>query len=276
MAPGKLYLCGTPIGNLEDVTLRVLRLLAEVDLIAAEDTRHTRKLLNHYEIRTPLTSFHAHSQEKKVGQLLDRLHQGASVALVSDAGMPGISDPGVDLVARAIQDDIQVVPLPGPSAVLAALVVSGLRTDRFVFEGFLPRRGRRRALEALRGERRTMVVFEAPMRLLATLNDILDVLGNRRITVARELTKHYEEVFRGTVQEAQLHFTTQPPRGEITLVLEGSTGEEAPAEIPGPVILAAEVNELQAGGRTRPDALREVARRYGMRRRELYGLLYEK
>lgn len=269
---GTLYLCGTPIGNLEDVTLRALRVLGEVDLIAAEDTRHTRKLLGRYGIKTPLTSFHAHNRTRKAPELLERLRQGASVALVSDAGMPGVSDPGSELAAQAVREGFAVVPVPGPSAVLAALVVSGLRTDRFVFEGFLPRRGRRGALEALRGERRTVVLFEAPTRLLATLADILDVLGDRRVAVARELTKQFEEVFRGTVAEAREHFTARAPRGELTLVLEGAAGEPLPVAAE-PAALAVEVAELQAAGSARADALREVARRYGMRRRELYGML---
>lgn len=276
MAAGTLYLCGTPIGNLEDVTLRVLRLLAEVDLVAAEDTRHTRKLLSHYGIRTPLTSFHAHNRKRKAEELLARLREGDSVALVSDAGMPGISDPGADLVALAVREGIPVVPVPGPSAVLAALVASGLRTDRFVFEGFLPRRGRKRALEALRAEQRTVVLFESPQRLTATLDDILEVLGDRRVAVARELTKHFEEVYRGTVSTARVHFETRPPKGEITLVLEGAAGGEAEtADAADPETLAAEVAALQERGWSRPEALREVARRYGMRRRDVYRRLLE-
>jgi 16S rRNA (cytidine1402-2'-O)-methyltransferase len=270
---GTLYLCGTPIGNLEDVTLRVLRLLAEVDLVAAEDTRQTRKLLSHYGIRTPLTSFHAYNRKKKAEEILARLRRGASVALVSDAGTPGISDPGADLVALAVREGIRVVPVPGPSAVLAALVVSGFRTDRFVFEGFLPRKGRKRVLEALRDERRTVVLFESPRRLVATLEDILDVLGDREVAVARELTKQHEEIFRGTVTAARARFAAQPPRGEITLVLAGAAHKEFATRNPDRETLAAEVAELQARGRTRPEALREVARRYGVRRRELYGLL---
>ncbi|MEW6541682.1 MAG: 16S rRNA (cytidine(1402)-2'-O)-methyltransferase [Bacillota bacterium] len=278
---GTLYLCGTPIGNLEDVTLRMLRVLGEADLIAAEDTRHTRKLLGRYGIKTPLTSFHAHNRVRKTPELLERLRAGASVALVSDAGMPGISDPGAELVAEAARAGFNVVPVPGPSAVLTALVVSGLRTDRFVFEGFLPRRGRKRALEGLRGERRTVVLFEAPTRLHATLEDILEVLGNRMVVVARELTKQHEEVFRGTVIEAREHFTAHPPRGEFTLVLEGGAGEPvslAPEPVslaPEPAALAAQLAELHAAGSTRGNALREVARRHGMSRRQLYGLLVD-
>lgn len=269
---GTLYLCGTPIGNLEDITLRVLRLLAEVDLIAAEDTRHTRKLLSHYGLRTPLTSFHAYNRGKKAGEILERLRRGTSVALVSDAGMPGISDPGSDLVAQVVREGIPVVPVPGPSAVLAALVVSGFRIDRFVFEGFLPRKGRRGALEALQGERRTLVFFESPQRLVASLDDILIVLGDRRVAVARELTKHYEEIFRGTVREARERFVAHPPRGEITLVLEGAA-EERQLRFADRERLAAEVAELQASEWTRSEAIREVARRFGVRRRELYNLI---
>ncbi|MBE0465621.1 MAG: 16S rRNA (cytidine(1402)-2'-O)-methyltransferase [Candidatus Desulforudis sp.] len=272
MGTGTLYLCGTPIGNLEDISLRVLRLLAEVDLVVAEDTRHTRKLLSHYGIRTSLTSFHAYSRGEKAGGILARLKQGASVALVSDAGTPGISDPGSELVAQAIREGITVVSVPGPSAVLAALVVSGLRTDRFVFEGFLPRKGRKRALEALQEERRTIVLFESPQRLASTLEDILSVLGDRKVAVARELTKQYEEVFRGTVREARNHFSNHPARGEITLVLEGAAGEAKPVPVDRET-MTAEVAELQARGRSRAEALREVARRHGIGRRELYGIL---
>ncbi|WP_334111182.1 16S rRNA (cytidine(1402)-2'-O)-methyltransferase, partial [Thermodesulfitimonas autotrophica] len=224
---GKLYVCPTPIGNLEDITLRVLAVLARVNLIAAEDTRHTRKLLTHYGIKTPLLSYHSHNQKARGEELLARLARGEHIALVSDAGTPGISDPGALLVREAVARGIPVEALPGPSAVLTALVVSGLDSSRFVFEGFLPARRRRRALAELAGERRTIIFFEAPHRLLATLEDILAIIGDRPVAVARELTKVHEEVFRGKVSEALAYFRERPPQGEVTVVL---AGREAPPE----------------------------------------------
>ncbi|MEW5761813.1 MAG: 16S rRNA (cytidine(1402)-2'-O)-methyltransferase [Bacillota bacterium] len=269
---GILYLCATPIGNLEDITLRVLRVLREADLIAAEDTRHTRKLLAHYGIRGRLTSYHAHNAKKKSEELLALVRAGKQVAVVSDAGLPGVSDPGAELVARAVAEGLPVVALPGACALVTALVVSGLRTDRFVFEGFLPRRGRKKALARLAREPRTIILYEAPHRLLQTLEAILAELGDRRVAVARELTKEFEEVYRGTVGEALDHFRAQPPRGEITIVLEGAEcgAREDPGEKNG---LAAEVREAEARGLSRVAAIKEVARRRGLKKRELYRVL---
>ncbi|MDP2954543.1 MAG: 16S rRNA (cytidine(1402)-2'-O)-methyltransferase, partial [Chloroflexota bacterium] len=215
-----LYIVATPIGNLEDITLRAIRVLGEVGLIAAEDTRTTRKLLSRYSIKTPLTSYHDHNKESKLPYLL-RVLQEKDMALVSDAGMPGISDPGYELVVKAVEEGIQVVPVPGPSAVTTALAISGLPTDQFVYLGYLPRRrGQRRlALQEVSGESRTLVIFEAPHRLRDSMEDIRAVLGDRRLAVCRELTKVYEEVFRGTVSQALEHFTE--PRGEFTLVIAG-------------------------------------------------------
>jgi 16S rRNA (cytidine1402-2'-O)-methyltransferase len=215
-----LYVVATPIGNLEDITRRALRILSEVKLIAAEDTRKTRRLLETYQIKTPMTSYHEHNKRAKLAYILDYLKDG-DVALVSEAGMPGMSDPGYELIAAAAERGIPVVPIPGPSAVLTALVVSGLPTDRFSYTGFLPRRpnARRQFLESLASEPGTLVALEAPHRLRAALNDILLILGDRRIAVCRELTKLHEEVFRGTVSQAISHFAE--PRGEFTLVIEG-------------------------------------------------------
>jgi 16S rRNA (cytidine1402-2'-O)-methyltransferase len=217
-----LYLVATPIGNLEDISLRALRVLSGVRLIAAEDTRKTRRLLNAYNIEIPLTSYHEHSKRAKLDYLLGYLEK-EDLALVSEAGTPGLSDPGYDLIVAAIERGISVVPIPGPSAVIAALVVSGLPTDQFAYVGFLPRRKgqRQRLLGSVSDEPRTIVAFEAPHRLKEALTDIEEILGNRRVSVCRELTKVHEEVFRGRVSQAREHF--DEPRGEFSLVIEGKT-----------------------------------------------------
>jgi 16S rRNA (cytidine1402-2'-O)-methyltransferase len=217
-----LYVIATPIGNLEDISLRALRLLREVKLIAAEDTRTTRRLLNAYNIKTPLTSYHEHSKRAKLDYLLDYLGK-EDLALVSEAGMPGLSDPGYGLIVAAIERGIPVVPIPGASAVITALVVSGLPTDQFFYVGFLPRRKgqRQRLLSSIVDEPRTIVAFETPHRLKEALSDIEEILGNRRLSVCRELTKIHEEVFRDRVSQAREHFTE--PRGEFSLVIEGKT-----------------------------------------------------
>jgi 16S rRNA (cytidine1402-2'-O)-methyltransferase len=217
-----LYVVATPIGNLEDISLRALRILREVGLIAAEDTRKTRRLLNAYDVDTPLTSYHEHSPKAKLEHLLDHL-EGEDLALVSEAGMPGLSDPGYDLVVTAIDRGILVVPVPGPSAVVTALVISGLPTDQFVYVGFLPRRKgqRQRLLSSISDESRTIVAFETPHRLREALTDIGGILGDRRVSVCRELTKVHEEIFRGRVSQAREHFAQ--PRGEFSLVIEGKT-----------------------------------------------------
>ncbi len=227
---GSLYVVATPIGNLEDITLRAIRVLGEVGLIAAEDTRTTRKLLSRYEIKTPLTSYHDHNKRAKIPFLLRTLKE-KDVALVSEAGMPCISDPGYRIVLRAIEEGIPVIPVPGCSAVITALAVSGLPPDQFLYLGYLPRKRnqRRRLLESVSKEMRTLVAFESPHRFRGSLEDIQATLGERHMAVCRELTKFYEEVFRGTVSDALDHFTK--PRGEFTLVIEGSkkrsgSGEE--------------------------------------------------
>ena len=265
---GALYVVATPIGNLEDVTLRALRVLREASLIAAEDTRTTRKLLTRYDIHTPVTSFHDANAARKLPALLAALRDGA-VALVSDAGMPLVSDPGYQLVSAATAAGVPVVAVPGPSAVTAALVVSGLPADRFLFLGFLPRKAgeRRSALQALAREQHTLVAFEAPHRLRQTLVDLLAALGDRRIAVCRELTKLHEEVFRGSVQEALAHFTE--PRGEFTLVVEG-----APAATPAASLddARAELLRLRAEGARAKDAVDTVAGAMGLPHRRVYRL----
>lgn len=276
---GVLYLCATPIGNLEDITLRVLRILKEADLVAAEDTRHTRKLLNHFSIATPLTSYHEHNKTRKTPELLALLEEGRKIALVSDAGMPGISDPGLELVQGAIEAGIQVVPLPGSSAALTALVVSGLPTDRFTFEGFLPREKRRRqeALQQLAGETRTMIFYEAPHRVLATLADLQSIFGERRLAVARELTKQYEEVFRGTAGEALTHFSQASPRGEFCLVVAGGENQGSrQGRVPGrreeweQLTVEEHVAHLVAKGIARKEAVKEVAKLRGLPKNQVY------
>ena len=264
-----LYVVATPIGNLEDVTLRALRVLQEVSLIAAEDTRTTRKLLSHYGIKARLTSYHEHNKGAKIPHILDTLRH-ADVALVSEAGMPGVSDPGYDLVAAAAEAGVTVVAVPGPSAVVTALAVSGLPTRQFTYVGFLPRRRgeRRRLLSALAAQPRTIVALESPHRLLATLSDLLAVLGDRRIAVCRELTKLHEEVFRGRISEAIVHF--REPRGEFTLVLEGAA-QPAEAVVPGEAVLT-ELRQLRQQGVAPRQAVAQVAQQFGLPRRQVYRL----
>ncbi len=261
-----LYVVATPIGNLEDISLRALRILKEVKLIAAEDTRKTSRLLNHYGITTPMTSYYEHNKLTKLNNILNYLGQG-DVALVSEAGMPGISDPGYELIAEAIERDFKVVPIPGASAVTTALAVSGLPTDRFTFLGFLPNKsaGRRRLLESIKADKGTLLVLEAPHRLQDSLNDILSILGDRRLAVCRELTKLHEEIFRGTVNQAIAHFTT--PKGEFTLVIEGNK-EEHPAQSPEEVEKM--LMGLRRSGMSAKQAIPVVADKTDLSKRELY------
>jgi len=229
---GTLYIVSTPIGNREDITLRALRILKEVDLIAAEDTRHTGLLLRHFGIQTPLTSYFEGNESRKKELILSKLTQGERVALVSDAGTPGISDPGFRLIQTAIEHRIPMVPIPGASAVITALSVSGLPTDAFVFRGFLPHKGkkRRNLLEELANARETLIFYESPHRISETLKDIYEVLGDRKIVLTRELTKIYEEVLRGKVSEIQLQIGDRKLKGEITLVISGKTRSERGSE----------------------------------------------
>jgi len=225
--PGTLYIVSTPIGNLEDITYRAVRILKEVETIAAEDTRHTRKLLSHLQINTPLTSYHDFNKEEKTAVLIERLLAGASFALVSDAGTPTVSDPGYYLITQAIAAGIAVNPIPGPSAVTAALAVSGLPTDRFAFEGFLPRKkGRTKKLEALSSEERTIILYESPHRIVSLLKALQLRMGERRVAVCREMTKVYEEVVRGSLSEVIERLEKKTVKGEITLVLEGCRPEK--------------------------------------------------
>ena len=260
-----LYIVATPIGNLEDITLRALRILREVGLIAAEDTRTTRNLLHHYNIKTPLTSYHERNKKTKLSYLLQVL-QEKNAALVSDAGTPGMSDPGYELITMAIKQGIAVTPVPGVAAPVVAAVVSGLPLNQMTFLGFLPRQKaeRRRMLEEIAVERRTLVAFEAPHRLSAALCDIRDILGNRRIAVCREMTKLHEEVFRGTVEEALTHFTE--PRGEFTLVIEGDAGTASLK----PEQMRVELRRLRQKGIPAREATRQLAEMTGMPRKELY------
>jgi 16S rRNA (cytidine1402-2'-O)-methyltransferase len=222
---GTLYIVSTPIGNREDITLRALRILKEVDLIAAEDTRHTSLLLKHFGIQTPLTSYFEGNELKKKEFILFKLRQGDQIALVSDAGTPGISDPGFRLIQTAIENQIPIVPIPGPSAAIAALSVSGLPTDAFLFKGFLPHKSKKRRdlLKQLEEVRETLIFYESPHRLLETINDILEILGDREMVLTRELTKIYEEVLRGKVSEVQDQIGEKKLKGEITLVISGKT-----------------------------------------------------
>jgi len=224
MEAGKLYICPTPIGNLEDITLRTLRILREVDIIACEDTRHSLRLLNHYEIKKPLTSYHEHNIKEKGPILIQKIKEGNNIALISDAGMPGISDPGQDLIRLAIEEDIDVVGLPGPTASITALVVSGFSTDKFIFEGFLPskKKDRGTALENISLEKRTIIFYESPHRVTNSLKDMLLILGNRNIAIGRELTKHYEEIFRGNLEAAIERFSEDQVKGEFVIIMEGS------------------------------------------------------
>ena len=260
-----LYVVSTPIGNLEDISLRALRLLKQVDLIAAEDTRTTRNLLNFYDIKTPLTSYHEHNKRAKLGYLLDCLKE-KDVALVSEAGMPGLSDPGYELITAAIEREIPVVPVPGASAVITALVVSGLPANQFLYLGFLPRRQgvRRRLLRSVADEPRTMVAFEAPHRILATLEDALEIFGDRRVAVCRELTKVYEEVFRGKMSQAITHFAQT--RGEFTLVIEGKVRQEP--EINEQI--ERELRRLYRQGARARQAVSQLSEASGISKKKLY------
>ena len=268
---GTLYLVGTPIGNLEDISLRALRTLGEVPLVAAEDTRRTGRLLAHYEIRTPLTSYHEHSTLKKLGALLTHL-ESSDLALVSDAGMPGLSDPGFELIREAIARGYPIVPIPGPSAIVNALVVSGLPTAGFVYLGFLPRHRatRRKLLESVARERRTLVAYESPRRLVKTLEDIQSALGERPLAVARELTKLHEQVLRGTPAELLRHFRRQGVKGEITLVVGGATDQES--RLWGKDEVTTAVAERLAAGEGPAAAAKAIAELSGHPRRAVYQL----
>jgi 16S rRNA (cytidine1402-2'-O)-methyltransferase len=272
-APGKIYLVATPIGNLEDITLRALRILREVDLIACEDTRHTRRLLAHFDIHKPLISYHEHNESERAQDLVRRAQAGENVAVVSDAGMPGISDPGFRVVQEAIAAGVAVVPLPGAVAIEAALAASGLPTDSFRFLGFVPAKTtqRRKVLQDLAGDPATLVFYEAPHRILGTLQDIAETMGDRPVVVARELTKLHEEFLRGPVAEVLAELSSREVvKGEITLLIGRGQRTAVPSEPPG---LAQRVNELMEQSLGRMDAIKLAARERGISKREAYRLL---
>ena len=267
-----LYVVATPIGNLEDISLRALRILKEVRIIAAEDTRKTSRLLNHYQITTPMTSYYEHNKLVKMNRMLDYLAEG-DMALVSEAGMPGISDPGYELIVAAVEHGIPVVPIPGASTVTTALAVSGLATDRFTFLGFLPNKStaRRHVLESVKEEKGTLLVLEAPHRIQDSLQDMLAVLGDRRMAVCRELTKMHEEIFRGTVSQALAYFTA--PKGEFTLVIEGDK-QQAVKEMT--MDIRTKLQELRSSGMPAKEAIAAVGAETGLSRKELYRAWLEK
>lgn len=269
---GKLYICGTPIGNLDDVTLRLLKVLDSVDVIAAEDTRRTGKLLNYYEINTSLTSYHEHNEQEKAVELMSLLRKGKKLALVSNAGMPGVSDPGCEIIKRAIAEDVEVIPVPGPTAAISALVVSGLPMDSFVFTGFLPRRGeeRREKLQQIKQEQRTTIVYESPYRLLDTLQDLAQILAQRQLAVVRELTKVHEEKIYGTANEVLAEMKNREIKGEIVIVIAGR--EAAPAEKEGweDLTILEHVELLMKNGYTKKRAIKEVANTRDLPKSEVY------
>ncbi|MEA2658666.1 MAG: rRNA (cytidine1402-2-O)-methyltransferase [Candidatus Binatota bacterium] len=270
---GVLYVVATPIGNLEDITLRALRVLKEVNRIAAEDTRHTQTLLNHYGITTPLTSYHEHNERSKVRSLIERLARGENIALVSDAGTPAISDPGYRLVSAAIREKLSVVPIPGASAALAVLSASGLPSDRFAFEGFLPaaRQERKNKLQALKGETRTMIFYEAPHRLKESLEDLLQIFGDREISIGREMSKLHEEFLRGAVSAVLLQLAERDVKGELTLIVHGATVEFEIAEDQ----LKAEIGRLITAGNGAKEISELIGGRYGLAKREVYRRVLE-
>ncbi len=278
---GQLYLCATPIGNLEDMTFRVVRTLKEVDLIAAEDTRNSIKLLNHFEIHTPMTSYHEFNKFPKGRELVEKMLAGTNVALITDAGMPGISDPGEELVAMAVEAGVPVTVLPGPAACVTALTLSALPTRRFAFEAFLPRdkKERKVILEELKTETRTIVLYEAPHRLVQTLGELAETLGrNRRITVCRELTKRHETAFRSTLGEALDYYTENDPKGECVLVVEGKSREElVREEQDGWLSMSIEehMQHYESQGISSKEAMKLVAKDRGVTKRDIYQYLVE-
>ncbi len=275
---GKLYLCATPIGNLEDITFRVLRTLKEVDLIAAEDTRNSIKLLNHFEIKTPMTSYHEYNKIEKAYQLVDKMREGKDIALITDAGTPGISDPGEELVRICYEEGIEVTSLPGAAACITALTMSGLPTRRFAFEAFLPKDKKERAfiLEKLKDETRTIIIYEAPHHLAATLKELHDALGNRNITICRELTKRYEEKRKTTLEDALLFYEENEPRGEYVLVLEGKTMQEIVEEQKKSwesMSIEEHMAFYEEQGIARKEAMKVVAKDRGVSKRDIYQAL---
>lgn len=275
---GKLYLCATPIGNLEDITLRVLRTLQEVDLIAAEDTRNSIKLLNHFDIKTPMTSYHEFNKIEKAHQLVEKMQSGTNIALITDAGTPGISDPGEELVKIAYEAGIEVTSLPGAAACITALTLSGLSTRRFAFEAFLPKdkKERKRVLEELKDETRTIIIYEAPHHLIKTLEELEKELDNRKITLCRELTKKYEEAHRTTIHEVLDYYKDKEARGEYVLVLEGKTKEQVEEERKKEwenLTLEEHMQVYEEKGISRKEAMKLVAKDRGISKRDVYQAL---
>lgn len=275
---GKLYLCATPIGNLEDITYRVLRTLKEVDLIAAEDTRNSIKLLNHFDIHTPMTSYHEYNKIEKAEVLIRKMQEGTNIALITDAGTPGISDPGEDLVRMCYEAGIEVTSLPGPAACITALTLSGLPTRRFAFEAFLPsdKKERQAVLSELVNETRTIILYEAPHRLLKTLNELLETLGNRKMTLCRELTKKHETAFASTIEDILKFYETQDPKGECVLVIEGKSREEIVQEERArfeEMTIEEHMDLYLKQGMDKKEAMKAVAKDRGVSKRDIYQAL---
>lgn len=278
---GKLYLCATPIGNLEDITFRVLRTLKEVDLIAAEDTRNSIKLLNHFDIHTPMTSYHEYNKIEKGRLLVQKMLSGMEIALITDAGTPGISDPGEELTAMCYEAGIEVTSLPGPAACITALTLSGLSTRRFAFEAFLPMEKKERAavLEELKEETRTMILYEAPHRLVKTLEELKEALGNRKATLCRELTKKHETAFQSTLEELVEYYQVNEPKGECVLVLQGRDRREMIKEQQEEwcqMPLEEHMAHYESQGISRKEAMKLVAKDRGVGKREIYQQLLER
>lgn len=277
---GALYICATPIGNLEDITLRTLRILKEVDLIAAEDTRNSIKLLNHFEIKTPMTSYHEYNKYDKAKILVEKMQQGMNIALITDAGTPAISDPGEELVKQCHEAGVTVTSLPGPSAFVTALTISGQKTRRFCFEAFLPydKKERNEILEELKTETRTIIIYEAPHKLKKTLKDLYENLGNRNISVCKELTKKHETNFRTTMKHAIDFYEQEEPRGEFVLVIEGVNSEELKQEKRQSYLEMTIEEHMQSylqQGMDKKDAMKAVARDRGVGKREIYQALLD-
>lgn len=275
---GKLYLCATPIGNLEDMTYRVVRTLGEVDLIAAEDTRNSVRLLNHFGIKTPMTSYHEYNKIEKGKKLIEKLKDGMQIALVTDAGTPGVSDPGEELVKMCYEEGIEVTSLPGAAACITALTLSGLSTRRFAFEAFLPtdKKEKQSVLNELINETRTMVLYEAPHRLVRTLRELLERLGDRRITVCRELTKKHETTFATTLGEALAYYETNEPKGECVLVIEGKSREELRQEEVAKweeMSIEEHMDFYLDQGVDKKEAMKKVAKDRGIGKRDVYQML---
>ena len=276
--PGTLYLCATPIGNLEDMTFRCIRILKEVDLIAAEDTRNSIKLLNHFEIKTPMTSYHEYNKIEKGHKLVEHLLNGEDIALITDAGTPGISDPGEELVKMCQEAGIVVTAIPGAAACITALAISGLSTRRFAFEAFLPadKKERQAVLDELKEETRTIVLYEAPHRLLKPLQLLYDTIGNRKISICRELTKKHETVFAATMEEALAYYNNHEPKGECVMVIEGKSRDEIRAEEQAhweEMTIEEHMEYYESQGIDRKEAMKRVAKDRGIGKRDVYKAL---